>query len=130
MPSTPIRSSNVTVPAVPVSIPLVKGLPLTRPSVEFSDQTYSPADGGLTNRSLPVRTLTWRRKPLLPRTVPHVWVAEIHPSCTRSRDLEQFSHEPLRAPRAISTFLGCKCWIDHFVGDSWFVVLRFNVVRV
>jgi hypothetical protein len=32
---------NVTIPAVPVSIPLVKG----RPSVEFSDQTYPPANG-------------------------------------------------------------------------------------
>ena len=32
---------NFTVPAVPVSIPLVKG----RPSVEFSDQTYPPANG-------------------------------------------------------------------------------------
>jgi hypothetical protein len=32
---------NVTIPAVPVSIPLVKG----RPSVEFSDQTYPPVNG-------------------------------------------------------------------------------------
>jgi hypothetical protein len=32
---------NVTIPSVPVSIPLVKG----RPSVEFSDQTYPPANG-------------------------------------------------------------------------------------
>jgi hypothetical protein len=32
---------NVTIPAVPLSIPLVKG----RPSVEFSDQTYPPANG-------------------------------------------------------------------------------------
>ena len=32
---------NVTIPAVPVSIPLVKG----RPSVKFSDQTYPPANG-------------------------------------------------------------------------------------
>ena len=32
---------NVTIPTVPVSIPLVKG----RPSVEFSDQTYPPANG-------------------------------------------------------------------------------------
>jgi hypothetical protein len=38
--------------------------------------------------------------------------------------------KPLRAPRAISTFLGCNCWTDHPVGDSWFVALRFNVVRV
>ena len=32
---------HVTIPAVPVSIPLVKG----RPSVKFSDQTYPPANG-------------------------------------------------------------------------------------
>lgn len=32
---------NLTIPAVPVTIPLVK----TRPVVEFSDQTYPPANG-------------------------------------------------------------------------------------
>jgi hypothetical protein len=32
---------NVTIPAVPVAVPLVK----TRPVVEFSDQTYPPANG-------------------------------------------------------------------------------------
>jgi hypothetical protein len=62
-PRQPVHRSgklNDTVPAVPVSIPLVKG----RRSVEFSDQTYPLRMvhlSCLSNRSL----RTWRRRPLL-----------------------------------------------------------------